>query len=100
MNENHFIASELETKFKTQSQEKTKHFRMRFESQKIKNSPWNNFNVTRRWSKFRGKGLDRVDTGESGDGTGESGWNGVVGETGCLGESLPTPLFPAFEKGI
>ena len=75
MNENHFIASELETKFKTQSQEKTKHFRMRFESQKIKNSPWNNFNVTRRWSKFRGKGLDRVDTGESGDGTGESGWN-------------------------
>ena len=22
----------------------------------------------------------------------------MVGETGCLGESLPTPLFPALEK--
>ena len=56
MNENHFLASELETKFKTQSQEKTQHFRVRFESQEIKNSSSNNSNVTREWSKFRGKG--------------------------------------------
>lgn len=58
MNENHFLANELETKFKTQSQEKTKHFRVRFESPKIKNSPSNNSNVTSGWSKFRGKGLE------------------------------------------